>query len=173
MKKDANNQFNIISGDATKGDGGFGAGTFSLDNITPIIIDAENEDVYIDMDALHGRSKIEKKVRFHGQREEFLSENPDVHQYWIAWIKLDRKEAGPYYSGLGVCEVLVSNEERRIRQGYKSMPEHVNSLDKALKNRIVLNGMDQRSRALLKQFLIGFNEDYWSHAINELKDGLS
>ncbi|WP_230199523.1 YwhD family protein [Bacillus testis] len=172
MKKDANNQFNIISGDATKGDGGFGAGTLSLDNITPIIVDPEHSEVYIDMDALHGRSKIEKKVRFTGMRDEFIGECPDYSQYWIAWVKLDRNVDGPYYAGLGICEVLVSKEERRIRQGYKSMPEHVNTLDKALKSKVVTDRVDQLSKRLLRDYLKSFNEEYWKHSGEAFKQSL-
>lgn len=172
MKKDtksANSQFNILSGDPTKGDGGFGVGALSLDNITPIIIDIENEDVYIDMEALHGRSKIEKKVRFTADKTGFLE---DSFQYWIVWIKLDRNVQGPYYSGAGACEVLVSKEERRIKQGYKSMPEHVNTLDKALKNKFIVDKMDSHSKKLLKNFLETFNKDYWDNSSDELKQSL-
>lgn len=58
-------QFNILSSDSTNGDGGFGVGTLDLNNITPVIIDVEREDVFIDMEALHGRSRIEKKYVLH------------------------------------------------------------------------------------------------------------
>lgn len=61
MKKMA---FTIFKNDSTDGDGGFGVGVIDLNNITPIIIDCDKEEAYIDIDALHGRSQIEKKVRF-------------------------------------------------------------------------------------------------------------
>lgn len=60
--------FTILSGDSTDGDGGFGIGSINLDNMTPLIIDPEENDVFIDMDALHAKSKIEKMVRFKPER---------------------------------------------------------------------------------------------------------
>lgn len=53
--------FNILSGDSTDGHGGFGVGSLSLDNLTPVIIDPVEERVFIDMGAIHARSEIEKK----------------------------------------------------------------------------------------------------------------
>lgn len=57
--------FTILSNDSTDGDGGYGVGTLDLNNVTPIIIDGEKEHVFIDLEALHGRSIIEKKCVFH------------------------------------------------------------------------------------------------------------
>lgn len=159
-------QFNIIKNDPTNGDGGYGVGTLSLENITPVIVDPENNEAYIDMEALHGRSKIEKKVRFQKVKEGLI----DPKLYWIVWVALNRGQHGPYYSGIGVCEVLVSSEERRIRLGYKSMPEQVNSLSKVLKNKCELSQMDDVSKRILKEFLFHFNEDYWNHSSDEFKE---
>ncbi|WP_370542936.1 YwhD family protein [Geomicrobium sp. JCM 19055] len=55
--------FNILSGDSTDGHGGFGVGSLSLDNLTPVIIDPVEERVFIDMGAIHARSEIEKKSK--------------------------------------------------------------------------------------------------------------
>lgn len=158
-------QFNILKNDPTNGDGGYGIGALSLENITSVIIDPENNDVYIDMEAMHGRSKIEKKVRFQPNKEGLI----DPTLYWIVWVGVNRGKQGPYYSGVGACEVQVSKEERRIRLGYKSMPEQVNSLSQVLKNKSNLTAMDANSKQLLKDFLYNFNIDYYNHATDEFK----
>jgi hypothetical protein len=44
------------------------------------------------------------------------------------FIDLSRKEEGPYYAGVTACEMTV---DRSIRRGYKSLPEHVNLMDKS------------------------------------------
>lgn len=62
MKKMA---FTILKNDSTDEDGGFGIGVIDLNNITPIIIDCDKDEAYIDIDALHGRSQIEKRCAFH------------------------------------------------------------------------------------------------------------
>ncbi|WP_042352101.1 YwhD family protein [Bacillus massiliigorillae] len=159
-------QFNIIKNDPTNGDGSYGVGALSLENITSIIVDPENNEAYIDMEAMHGRSKIEKKVRFQKVKEGLI----DPKLYWIVWVALNRGKDGPYYSGIGACEVLVSSEERRIRLGYKSMPEQVNSLSKVLKSKCDLTKMDDVSKIILKDFLIKFNEDYWKYSSDDFKN---
>ena len=161
--------FNILSGDSTDGDGGFGIGTISLDNVTPIIIDSEEQAIFIDMDALHAKSKIEKKVRFKPDKEHA---GPNPKCYWIVWLTLRNDGEGPYYSGATACEVLVSREERRIKLGYKSLPEHVNFLDKSLKSQFILSHMDQQSLKLFREYLQEYNEGYWQRSKEELKSQL-
>jgi hypothetical protein len=162
-------EFNILSGDSTGGDGSYGVGTINLDNVTPVIVDPEEEEAYIDMGALHARSKVERRVRFNSSKEGL----EDARLYWIVWVTLDRGEHGPYYAGVGSCEIRVSREERRIRPGYKSMPEHVNNMDKALKKKIVVDHMDDKSKQLLKNFLVDYNGEYWKQTSDELREILS
>ncbi|WEG11048.1 YwhD family protein [Pullulanibacillus sp. KACC 23026] len=163
-------QFTILSGDSTDGDGSFGVGTINLDNVTPVIIDPQQGEAYIDMQAMHGRSKIEKRVRFSPDREAML-ENSNL--YWIVWVVVDRDLKGPKISGIAACELRVSKEERRIRPGYKSMPEHVNNMDKALKGHIILDKMDAKSKDLLKDFLVKNHSSLLENTREELKNALS
>lgn len=162
-------QFNILSGDSTSGDSEFGVGTINLDNVTPVIVDPDEDRAYIDMDALHARSKVEKRVRFSPNKEE----HADSRVYWIVWVVADRGESGPYYSGIGACEIRVSREERRIRPGYKSMPEHVNHMDKALKHTIITDDMDEPSKKLLGSFLKDHNPQFWENTSEEVKASLT
>lgn len=162
--------FTILSNDSTDGDGGYGVGTLDLNNVTPLIIDCENEHVFIDLEALHGRSIIEKKVRF---SPDLAHASDDYHRYWIVWVAIQIGQNGPYYMGCTASEVRVSKEERRIKLGYKSLPEQVNFLDKALKGKFLLNHVDLNSKKLLYQFLAGFNEEYWKQSPVELKQQLS
>ncbi|EEM02401.1 YwhD family protein [Bacillus pseudomycoides] len=162
--------FNILSSDSTDGDGGYGVGTIDLNNVTPIIIDPEENKIFVDMEALHGRSVVEKKVRF---RPDKTHAGDEPKLYWIVWVSLNSTKTGPYYSGCAACEVLVSREERRIKLGYKSMPEHVNNLDKAIKGKFVLSHMDEKSKNLLRHFLINHDEGFWNRSIEELKSQLT
>ncbi|MEK3886455.1 YwhD family protein [Bacillus sp. FSL K6-3431] len=162
-------QFNILKNDPTRGEGGYGVGTISLENITPVIIDPEETLAFIDIDALHGRSCVERKVRFGPTKDNLI----EPRLYWIVWVSLELGDIGPFYSGIGACEILISREERRIRPGYKSMPEHVNTLDQVLKNKILISHMDAKSKELLKRFLIKFNYSYWEHSNEEVKKSFS
>lgn len=162
--------FTILSNDSTDGDGGYGVGTLDLNNVTSIIIDCEKEHVFIDLEALHGRSKIEKKVRF---SPDLAHASSDYYRYWIVWVAIQVNQNGPYYAGCTASEVRVSKEQRRIKLGYKSLPEQVNYLDKALKGKFLLQHIDSLSKKLLFQFLSEFNEAYWKHSPEELKHQLS
>ncbi|HET7578799.1 MAG TPA: YwhD family protein [Bacillales bacterium] len=158
-------QFNIISGDSTGGDGSYGVGAINLDNVTPVIVDPDEHNAYIEMEALHARSKVERRVRFNPSKEGL----EDARLYWIVWVVTERGEKGPHYVGIGACEMRVSREERRIRPGYKSMPEHVNNMDKALKHHVIVDNMDQPSRDILKDFLKNERPEIWENTSEDVK----
>ncbi|PSL45864.1 YwhD-like protein [Salsuginibacillus halophilus] len=163
----SNKQFNILSGDSTDGHGGYGAGTFNLDNMTPVIIDPVDERVFIDMGALHARSEIEKRIKM----LKDINEVPNARRYWIVWVTTEHNEGGePYYHGAGACAVWV---DREIRRGYKSMPEHVNNMDKAMKGHIIVEHMDDESRKYLGEYLKAFNEELWDRAAPEFREALT
>ncbi|OES44863.1 YwhD family protein [Domibacillus iocasae] len=158
--------FNIIKNDPTDGHKGFGKGALSLEQVSPVIIDVEDDSAHIDIGAMHARSAVEKGIKFLKTKEEV----PDAKPYWLVWVTIDRKEEGPYYAGVTACEMTVNRE---IRRGYKSLPEHVNRMDKSLKRHIIVDVMDDRSKTILREFLISHNEDMWSRSSDELKDGLN
>ncbi|HET7616638.1 MAG TPA: YwhD family protein [Bacillales bacterium] len=158
-------QFNIISGDSTGGDGSYGVGSVNLDNVTPVIVDPEADEAYIEMEALHARSKVERRVRFKPEKDGL----DNARLYWIVWVVTERGENGPHYAGLGACEMLISKEDRRIRPGYKSMPEHVNHMDKALKHHVIVDNMDGESRQILKRFLEKERPEIWANTGENVK----
>jgi hypothetical protein len=94
---------------------------------------------------------------------------PNGKLYWLVWVTIDRKQEGPYYAGMTACEMTV---DREIRRGYKSLPEHVNKMDKSLKRRIMVEEMDNKSKALLREFLKSHNEEIWALSNDDLKEAL-
>lgn len=159
--------FNILKNDPTDGHGGYGTGALSLDNVSPVIVDVENEEAYVDMGALHARSEVEKRVKFSPNKEDV----PNGKLYWLVWVTVERGEKGAEYAGIGACEMLVDKENRR---GYKVLPEHVNNMDKALKGKIIVEKMDQKSKSILHQFLKTFNEgEIWNNSRDELKEAFT
>jgi hypothetical protein len=159
-------QFNIIKNDPTDGHRGFGKGALSLDNVSPVIIDVEAGEAVIDVGAMHARSLVEKGIKFLPNKDEV----PNGKPYWLVWVSVDRKEEGPYYAGVTSCEMTI---DREIRRGYKSLPEHVNRMDKSLKRHIIVDHMDDKSKRILKEFLIGHNQEIWNNSLDELKQALS
>lgn len=158
--------FNIIKNDPTEGHGGFGAGTLSLDNISPVIIDVEAGDAVVDIGALHARSVVEKGIKFLPNRDEV----PNGKPYWLVWVTIDRNEAGPFYAGVTACEMTV---DREIRRGYKLFPEHVNRMDKSLKRHIMVKHMDEKSKQILAAFLQNHDQGMWDRSSQQLKEELN
>ncbi len=165
-KKKKSIGFNIIKNDPTDGHGGFGIGALSLDNVSPVFIDIENDEAFVDIGAMHARSVVEKGIKFLPNKEDV----PNGKPYWLVWITIDRKEEGPYYAGVTACELTV---DREIRRGYKSLPEHVNRMDKSIKRHIIVDIMDDRSKKILESFLKKHDIGMWERSNEELKTGLT
>lgn len=160
------NQFTILKDDSTDGHGGYGVGAISLENVSPVMVDPNEGEAYVDMGALHARSKLEKRVKFKPDRE--IAPNGKV--FWIVWVTVDHKQEGAYYAGVTGCEMVIDHE---IRRGYKSLPEHVNNLDKSLKRKIIVAHMDDASKKVLYDFLREHSAEMWENSSDELKEALS
>lgn len=158
--------FNIIKSDPTDGHKGYGIGALSLDNVSPVIIDVEEGDAVVDIGAMHARSTVEKGIKFLKTKEEV----PNGKLYWLVWVTIDRKEEGPYYAGVTACEMTV---DRSIRRGYKSLPEHVNRMDKSLKRHIIVEHMDDKSKGILTEYLKKHDPGMWERSAQQLKDDLA
>ncbi|MHC0036563.1 YwhD family protein [Pseudoneobacillus sp. C159] len=159
--------FNIIKNDSTDGHGGFGVGALSLNNVSPVIVDVEAGTASIEIGAMHARSDVEKGIKFLPKKEDIPGGVGKA--YWIVWVTIDRRVEGPYYAGVTACEMTVNRESRR---GYKSLPEHVNYLDKSIKRKIIVDHMDEVSKKVLGEFLKGHNEEIWANSPDELKKAL-
>ncbi|WP_100400437.1 YwhD family protein [Bacillus sp. FJAT-44742] len=158
--------FNILNSDSTDGHGGYGAGTLNLNNISPVIVDPEGGDAFVDMGALHARSEIEKRIKFLKNKEEV----PNGRLYWLVWVTVDHRDGKPYYAGVAACEMTVDKE---IRRGYKSLPEHVNNMDRSLKRKLVVDKMDDKSKQILAEFLQSHSEEMWKNSDEDLHQALS
>ncbi|TFE04187.1 YwhD family protein [Jeotgalibacillus salarius] len=163
--KKKNVGFNIIKNDPTDGHGGFGIGSLSLDNVSPVIVDVEEQEAEIDIGAMHARSKVEKRIKFTKNRED----SEGGKNYWLVWVTIDRKPDGPYYAGVTACEMVVNVEKRR---GYKLLADHVNLMDKSMKRKIIVDHMDDSSKKVLADFLKSHNEAFWQSSETELHEAL-
>ena len=164
-KKKKKLEFNIIKNEPLDGHKGFGKGALSLDNVSPVIIDVEEGDAVINIGAMHARSVVEKGIKFLPNKDEV----PNGKPYWLVWVTVDRDERGPHYAGVTACEMTV---DREIRRGYKSLPEHVNRMDKSIKRHIIVDHMDEKSKGILREFLQKHDEGMWERSAQQLKDDL-
>ncbi|REK67552.1 MAG: hypothetical protein C6P35_05030 [Cohnella sp.] len=153
---------NIISN--SKQHKGFGAGSIDLSQVSPVIID--QGEAYIDMGAMHAKSKVEKGIKFSPDKETV----PNGRKVWIVWVAVDHDQEGGYYAGMASCEMLVDTEARR---GWKILADHVNRMDAALKRKYLLDNLGPEEKALLRGLLQEHNADWWNHSPQELKDMLA
>lgn len=163
--KKKKSQFTIMKDDSTDGHGGYGVGAISLENMSPVMIDVNEGNAFIDMGAMHARSALEKRIKFLTDKKEV----PNGKPYWIAWVTVSQNENGPYYTGVASSEMIIDEE---IRRGYKLLPEHVNHMDKSLKGKIVVEHMDEKSKRVLGEFLKNHNQAIWENSTDELKKSL-
>jgi hypothetical protein len=152
---------NIVS--SKKDHKGFGAGMVDLSNLSSIIIDGD--EAYIDVGAIHAKSKVERGIKFSIHKEDV----PDGRTCWIVWVAVDRKEEGTYYAGVTACEMLIDTEAKR---GWKLLHDHVNLMDRALKRRVIVEGLGDKEKQLLKAALIKHNEEWWNNSGEDLKSAL-
>ena len=158
--------FTIIKNDPTDGHKGFGVGSLSLENVSPVIIDIEESKASVEIGAMHARSDIERGIKFTTNREDSEGGKP----YWLVWVTIDHKEDGPYYAGVAACEMVVNREKRR---GYKILADHVNKMDKSMKRHILVEHMDQPSKVILRDFLQGHNPEMWERSAEQLRQDLN
>ena len=158
--------FTIIKNDPTDGHKGFGVGSLSLENVSPVIIDIEEGKASVEIGAMHARSDIERGIKFTTNREDSEGGKP----YWLVWVTVDHKEEGPYYAGAAACEMVVNREKRR---GYKILADHVNKMDKSMKRHILVEHMDQPSKVILREFLQGHNPEMWERSAEQLRQDLN
>lgn len=159
-------QFTILKDDSTDGHGGYGIGSISLENMSSVIIDTNLDKAYVDMDAMHARSDIERRVRYFQDKAEV----PDGLLYWLVWVTVDRGDNGPYYAGVAGSELRVDRPNKRA---YKSMPEHIKHMEGSLKGKVFVEHMDHHSKKLLQDFLKNFNQEMWENSTEDLKEQLN
>ena len=142
---------------------GFGAGSIDLSDVACVMID---EGVaYIDVGAMHAKSKIERGIKFSPNKEDV----PNGRQCWIVWVAVDRNEEGSYYAGATACEMLIDSEAKR---GWKILADHVNRLDYAIKRRYMLENLGDVEKAALRKLLVEHNAEWWDRSPAELKEAL-
>ena len=156
-------KFNFIKNDPLDGHKGTNIGSISLDNIAPVFIDVANQEAFIDIGGMHARAQVEKGVKWITDKETV--EGDDAKEYWLCWVTTERSEQGPYYAGVTACYLLVN---KSIRRGYKSMPEHVNMMDKSMKHHVIIDHIGDNNKQVLKKFLQSHNSEMWNNSSSEL-----
>lgn len=148
---------NVIASGKHKG---FGAGSIDLNNVSPAIIDGGR--AYIDLGAMHAKSKVERGIKFSPHKEDV----PNGRRCWIVWVAVDRSSVGAFYGGLTACEMLIDTEAKR---GWKVLADHVNRMDYAMKRHVLVEELNVEEKAALRELLITHNPEWWERTSEEVK----
>ncbi|QMV42549.1 YwhD family protein [Cohnella cholangitidis] len=140
---------------------GFGAGSIDLSQVACVIID--EGEAYIDVGAMHAKSKIEKGIKFSPDKATV----PNGRPAWVVWVAVDRNETGSYYAGAASCEMLIDTEARK---GWKLLPDHVNRLDASIKRKYMLDNIGPAEKEALRKLLVEHNAEWWDNSPQALKD---
>jgi len=142
---------------------GFGAGSIDLSQVACVMID--NGEAYIDVGAMHAKSKIERGIKFSANKEDV----PNGRECWIVWVAVDRNEEGSFYAGATACPMLIDTEARR---GWKILAQHVNNLDYSIKRKFILDELGEQERSALRKLLTTHNQEWWDRSPDVLKEAL-
>lgn len=148
---------NVMSSGKHKG---FGAGSIDLNNVSPVIIDEGR--AYIDLGAMHAKSKVERGIKFLPNKEDV----PNGRQCWIVWVAVDRLPIGSCYGGLAACEMLIDTE---IKRGWKVLADHVNRMDYAMKRHVLIDELNVEDKSALRELLMTHNLEWWERTSEEMK----
>jgi len=154
---------NIVSNREVK-HRGFGAGLLDLSSVSSIIID--QGQAYLDMGAMHAKSKIERGIRFSPDKDAV----PNGRRCWVVWVAVERTEEGTRYAGITACEMLIDSEAKK---GWKILADHVNRMDAAMKRKVMVDELDEAEKAALKKCLIEHHPDWWERSDDALKQALT
>ncbi|GAB2698079.1 YwhD family protein [Paenibacillus thermoaerophilus] len=139
---------------------GFGAGALDLSNLSSIIVDGD--EAYVDLGAIHAKSKVERGIKFTTNKDEV----PNGRRCFVVWVYVVKSEDSSYYAGVTSCEMSIDSEAKK---GWKILADHVNRMDYALKRRFMLENLNETEKAALKRCLVGHNAEWYDNSPEELK----
>ncbi|MCL6453604.1 MAG: YwhD family protein [Alicyclobacillus sp.] len=127
----------------------------SMRGLSAVFIDGDN--IFIDNGAIHGKSSLERGITFVRSKDELTH----PRHIWVVWITLKRNaDKAQGYHGAMPFSLWIDDA---AKQGYKSLAEQVNKMDKTVKGTVDVVELPPDVRAKLGTFLQSFS-DLWQHA---------
>lgn len=131
--------------------------------LTAVLVDGEK--AWFDEAALHGRTAVEQQVKWLSRREDV----PNGRTLYPVWVYIRPARRGEFqYFGLVASEMVI---DEAAGVGYKSLGDHVNRLEKAMKGHIDLELLDATARDALATALRTYPE-VLANSRDELKEAL-
>lgn len=123
----------------------------------------DGESAVMDEGLLHGRSDIEKGIRWKAASRD---EIPGAHHYRVAWIAVRGGGAAAAYLGVTVSEFFI---DRPRRLGAKDLPAQVNAMSRALAGQVEVAELPDPLRRALGALLQERGAHSWANSPAELR----
>ncbi|MBF8377045.1 YwhD family protein [Alicyclobacillus mali] len=135
-----------------------------LKGISAVLMDGD--EIFIDNNAIHAKSRVEVGIRFVGSLEEV----PHPRRIVGLWVSLKRFENGMGFNGVQAIEMWIDSE---AQLGYKKLADHVNAMDKAVKGKADLSLLSSEQVEKFAAFLRGLRPDLWENASPAFREAFS
>ncbi|MHB1506195.1 MAG: YwhD family protein [Sulfobacillus sp.] len=123
----------------------------------------DGEVAVMDEGLLHGRSDIEKGIRWKAQSR---AEIPNAHHYRVAWIAVRGGGTDAAYHGVTISEFFI---DRPQRLGAKDLPAQVNAMSRALAGQVEVTALPDPLRRALGALLQERGAHSWANSSAELR----
>lgn len=116
-----------------------------------------NGEAVMDEGLLHGRSDVEKGIKWKAKPEEI----PDAIHYRVAWIAIKGTGPDALYSGVTISEFDI---DRPQRLGAKDFPAQVNAMSRALQGKVEIDSLPEDLRNSLGDLLRDKGATAWGNS---------
>lgn len=116
----------------------------------------------VDDAVLHGRSDIERGIRF-GSSAEGL-EIDECH--FVVYVAMRQEDGGLRYRGATASELLI---DRKARRGVRDIALAVNRMSEAVSGEVALDALPASDRAAVARLLEERGRDAWERTPEQLR----
>lgn len=128
----------------------------AMKGLSALFVDGDR--VFVDNGAIHAKSELERGLTVVKSKEELQ----DPRLVWIFWITLHRFEGNVQgYYGAMPFQLWI---DQQGTQGFKSLADQVNKMEKAVKGTVDLTAIDTETRNKARAFLESIRSDLWENA---------
>lgn len=120
----------------------------------------------VDDAVLHGRSDIERGIRFVPDPASFEPEEV----YHVVYVAMQGGDGGLRYQGACAVDLRIN---RTIRRGYRDIAGSVNRISDAVDGEVDLGLMSQADRTAFAQLLRERGKDVWERTPEQVRRRLS
>ncbi len=119
----------------------------------------------VDDAVLHGRSDVERGIRFSGERGDLQP----TETWGVVFVAMKSVPAGLYYQGATALQLFI---DRPGRRGFRDIAAAVNRMSDAVAGEIALEELLPPDRAAVALLLEERGRDVWERTPKERRDAI-